>query len=175
MPTKCNFWWLFRSQSIKTRSSPWDSGFEESGLLVHLIVIERTIFCAAFLREMLTGPPTKRCSPWSPPSRRCWWTSPGRTSRGPTTGSGRSCRRPLLLMTIYSAKCQVYMKRKVSLRCHSLRIFCNSFCKLQKTGVNTARTLYMLKALWTAHVKLYPNVYSHRWDTKTIFRAFFFY
>jgi hypothetical protein len=30
------------------------------------------------------------------------------------------------------------------IRCHSLRIFCNSFCKLQKTGVNTARTLYFL-------------------------------
>ncbi len=30
---------------------------KRSGLLVHLIVIERTIFCVAFLREMLIGPP----------------------------------------------------------------------------------------------------------------------
>jgi hypothetical protein len=28
MPTKCNFWRVFRSQSMKTRGSPWDSGFE---------------------------------------------------------------------------------------------------------------------------------------------------
>ena len=59
---------------------------KRSGLLVHLIVFERTIFCVAFLREMLTGPPTTRCTSWSPPSRKCWSASPGRTSRGPTAG-----------------------------------------------------------------------------------------
>ncbi len=74
---------------------------KKSGLLVHLIVIERAIFCAAFLREMLTCPLTTRCSPWSPPSRRCWSTSPGRTSRGPRAGSCRGWRRPSLLRIIY--------------------------------------------------------------------------
>jgi hypothetical protein len=33
---------------------------QRSGLLVHLIVIERIIFCAAFLRELLTGPPQEQ-------------------------------------------------------------------------------------------------------------------
>ncbi len=84
---------------------------KKSGLLVHLIVIKRAIFCAASLREMLTGPPTTRCNPWSPPSRRCWSTSQWRTSRGSTAGSGRGWGRPSLLRIIYSAKCQVYMKR----------------------------------------------------------------
>ncbi len=36
---------------------------KRSGLLVHLMVIERTIFCAAFLREMLTGPPQQDAAP----------------------------------------------------------------------------------------------------------------
>jgi len=36
---------------------------QRSGLLVHLIVIERIIFCAAFLREMLTGPPQQDAAP----------------------------------------------------------------------------------------------------------------
>jgi hypothetical protein len=36
---------------------------QRSGLLVHLIVIERIIFCAAFLREILTGPPQKDAAP----------------------------------------------------------------------------------------------------------------
>ncbi len=29
MPTKCNFWRLLRSQSMKRRGRPWGSGFEE--------------------------------------------------------------------------------------------------------------------------------------------------
>ncbi len=36
---------------------------QRSGLLVHLIVIERIIFCAVFLRELLTGPPQQDAAP----------------------------------------------------------------------------------------------------------------
>ncbi len=59
---------------------------KRSGLLVHLKVSKRTIFCA--------------------------------TSRWPTAGSGRGWRRPSLLRIIYSAKCEVYMKRNKYAKFH---------------------------------------------------------
>ncbi len=106
------------NQWMKTRGSPWDTGFEEVWPPSSLDSNRKGNFCAAFLREMLTGPPTTRCSPWSSPSRRCWSTSPRRTSRGPTAGSGRGRGRPSLLRIIYSDKCQVYMKRNKYAKFH---------------------------------------------------------
>jgi hypothetical protein len=48
---------------MKTRAVHVTVVLKRSGLLVHLMVIERTIFCAAFLREMLTGPQQQDAAP----------------------------------------------------------------------------------------------------------------
>ena len=74
---------------------------KRSGLLVHIDSNRKDNFLRGVSERDVTGPLTTRCSPWSPPSRRCWSTSPGRTSRGPTAGSGRGWRRPSLLRIIY--------------------------------------------------------------------------
>ncbi len=108
---KKNFWRVFMRQSMKTRCSPRDSGFEEVWPPSSLDSNRKDNFLRGVSKRDVTDPLTTRCSSWSPPSRRCWSTSPGRTSRGPTAGSGRGWRRPWLLWIIYSAKCQVYMKR----------------------------------------------------------------
>ncbi len=118
MPIKCNFWRLFMNQSIKTWSSPWDSGFAEVWPPSSLDSNRKDNFLCSVSERDVNRSPTTRCSPWSPPSRRCWSTSPGRTSRGPTAGSGRGWRRPSLLRIIYSAKCLVYMKRNKYAKFH---------------------------------------------------------
>ncbi len=110
MPKKFNFSRVFRSKSMKTRGSPWDSGFEEVWPPSSLDSNRKDIFLCGVSERYVKRAPTTRCNPWPPPFRRCWSTSPGRTSRGPTAGLGRGWRRPSLLRTIYSAKCQVYMK-----------------------------------------------------------------
>jgi hypothetical protein len=48
---------------MKTRGSPQDSGFEEVWPPSSLDSNRKDNFCAAFLREMLTGPPQQDAAP----------------------------------------------------------------------------------------------------------------
>ncbi len=147
MPKKCNFWRLFRSQSIKTRGSPWDSGFEEvwppsslDGNWKH------NFLCGASERDVNRSPHNKMqpliTSIWEvlinlprEDFKRSYSWFRSRLEEAVAAEDYLFC----YLFCLYEKE----KIRKVSLRYHSLRIFCNSFCKLKKTGFNTARTLYI--------------------------------
>ncbi len=103
---------------MKTRGNPWASGFEEVWPPSSLDSNRKNSFLCGVSERDVNRSPTTRCSPWPPPSRRCSSISPGRTSRGPTAGSGRGWRRPSLLRIIFSAECQVYMERNKFAKFH---------------------------------------------------------
>ncbi len=119
---------------MKTRGSPWDSGFDEVWPPSSLDSNRNDNFlCGVSERDVNRSPHSKM-----QPNDHLHLGGVDQPSQGGPKAENYKLQH-YNITTLYEKE-QIC---KVSVRCHSLRIFCNSFCKLQKTGVNTARTLYV--------------------------------